>query len=41
VDWGIALIVYLIVGALLATLIARIGYTGLGVERRHRAVSAH
>ncbi len=41
IDWGIALIVYLLVGALLATLIARIGRTGVNIERRHRAVSAH
>jgi hypothetical protein len=38
VDWGIALIVYLIVGAVLASVIARIGRRGVGFERRHRVV---
>jgi hypothetical protein len=41
IDWGIALLVYLVAGAVLASLIARIGYGGLRAERRHRAVSAH
>jgi hypothetical protein len=41
VDWGIALLAFLIVGAVLARLIARIGYGGVRFERRHRAVSAH
>ncbi len=41
IDWGIALLVYLVAGAVLARLIARIGYGGLRAERRHRAVSAH
>ncbi len=37
VDWGIALIVYLIVGALIANLIAAIGRGGLRLERSRRA----
>lgn len=41
VDWGIALVVYLLVGALLARLIASVGYSGLRFERRHRAVPTH
>jgi len=41
IDWGIAAIVYLVVGAVLASLIARVGYGGLRAERRHRAISAH
>ncbi len=41
VDWGIALIVFLVVGAILSRLIARIGYGGLRFERRHRSVSAN
>ena len=41
VNWGIALIVYLVVGAVLARIIARIGYRGVRFERRHRTVSAH
>lgn len=38
VDWGIALIAYLIVGAVVAGLVARIGGVGVGFERRHRAL---
>ncbi len=38
VDWGIALVAYLIVGAVLASLIARIGRGGVRFERRHRAL---
>jgi len=41
VDWGIAMLVYLFVGAVLSRIIARIGYGGLRFERRHRTVSAH
>jgi hypothetical protein len=41
IDWGIAAIVYLIVGALLAGLIARIGRGGLRFERRHRPAASH
>jgi hypothetical protein len=37
VNWGIALIVYLIVGAVIARLIARVGRRGLRFERRRRA----
>jgi hypothetical protein len=36
VNWGIALVVYLVVGALLASMIARIGRGGVRFERRHR-----
>ncbi|HTD08521.1 MAG TPA: hypothetical protein VK680_06495 [Solirubrobacteraceae bacterium] len=36
VDWGIALLVYLIVGAIVAKVIARIGRGGLLFERSHR-----
>ncbi len=38
VNWGIALVVYLIVGAVIASMIARIGRRGVGFERRHRAL---
>jgi hypothetical protein len=37
VDWGIALLVYLIAGAFISRLIARIGRGGLRFERSHRA----
>jgi hypothetical protein len=36
-DWGIALLVYLIVGGVIARAIAGIGRGGLLFERRHRA----
>lgn len=38
VNWGIALVVYLIVGAVIASMIARVGRRGVGFERRHRAL---
>jgi hypothetical protein len=41
VDWGIALLVYLLLGAVLARIIAKIGYGGLRFERRHRAIPTH
>lgn len=41
VNWGIALVVYLLVGAAIASFIARIGYGGLRFERRHRAAVTH
>jgi hypothetical protein len=41
VDWGIALIVYLIVGALLAGFIARLGRSGVLFERSHRTAPGH
>jgi len=41
VDWGIALIVYLIAGAFLASVVARIGRGGLRFEDRHRAAPSH
>ena len=37
VDWGIALVVYLIVGALIANVIRGIGRGGVRFERTHRA----
>ncbi len=37
VDWGIALVAYLIVGALIASVIARIARGGLRYEQTHRA----
>jgi hypothetical protein len=39
VDWGIAIVVYLIVGALIARSIARVGRSGLRYERSHRLAS--
>ena len=39
VDWGIAAIVYLVVGALIAGYIRRIGSRGLGFGRRHRTAT--
>jgi hypothetical protein len=41
VDWGIALIVYLLLGAVLSSLIARIGRGGLRFERTRRTVPTH
>jgi hypothetical protein len=42
IDWGIAAVVYLIVGALVAGVIARVGRGGLRFERRHRPpVASH
>jgi hypothetical protein len=41
VDWGIALVVYLIVGALIAGMIARVGRGGLRFGQRHRTVASH
>jgi hypothetical protein len=41
VDWGIALIAYLIVGAAIAGFIARVGRGGLRFERSRRAASSH
>jgi hypothetical protein len=41
VDWGIALVVYLIVGAIVSSLIARIGRRGVRFERTHRTVPSH
>jgi hypothetical protein len=41
IDWGIALIVYLLVGAVLASLIARVGRGGLRFERTHRTAPNH
>jgi hypothetical protein len=41
VDWGIALLVYLFVGAMISRLIAGLGRGGLRFERRHRAITTH
>jgi hypothetical protein len=41
VDWGIALLAYLLVGSILARFIAGIGRGGLRFERRHRAIPTH
>jgi hypothetical protein len=38
VDWGIALLGYLIVGALIARSISRLGRSGLRFERSHRPI---
>jgi hypothetical protein len=38
VDWGIAIVVYLVVGAVIAGAIARVGRGGLRYEETHRAV---
>ncbi len=40
VDWGIAAVVYLVVGAIIAGYIRRIGSRGLGFERRHRTAAS-
>jgi hypothetical protein len=40
VNWGIAAIVYLVVGAAIAGLIARVGRGGLRFERSHRPASS-
>lgn len=37
IDWGIALLVYLIVGAMVSKMIAGVGRGGLLFERSHRA----
>jgi hypothetical protein len=41
VNWGIALIVFLIVGVVISRIIAGVGRTGLRFEERHRAVPTH
>jgi hypothetical protein len=41
VDWGIAVLAYLIVGAIVSRLIAGVGRGGVRFERRHRAVPTH
>ena len=38
VDWGIALIVYLVAGSIVSGLISRIGRGGVRFERAHRTV---
>jgi hypothetical protein len=41
VDWGIALVAYLVVGALIAGFIARLGRSGVLFGRSHRAAPSH
>jgi hypothetical protein len=41
VDWGIALLAYLLAGSILARFIARIGRGGVRFERRHRVIPTH
>ncbi|HSZ15035.1 MAG TPA: hypothetical protein VK790_13450 [Solirubrobacteraceae bacterium] len=41
VDWGIALIAYLIVGSLLSRLIAGVGLGGVRFGRAHRTATTH
>jgi hypothetical protein len=41
VDWGIALLAYLLVGGVIAQLIARVGHGGHRFERRHRPMPMH
>jgi hypothetical protein len=41
VDWGIALLAYLLVGSIISRLIAGIGRGGMRFERRHRAIPTH
>jgi hypothetical protein len=40
VDWGIALIAYLIVGAVIASAIARLGMGGVRFRRSHGALAS-
>ena len=40
VDWGIALLVYLIVGGIVSSVIARIGRGGMHFEHSHRTAPA-
>lgn len=39
VDWGIAIVVYLVVGALIARLIGNLGRGGVRFEQSHRPAS--
>jgi hypothetical protein len=41
VNWGIALIVYLLVGAIIARVIFKLGRSGLRFEQRHRTSTAN
>jgi hypothetical protein len=41
VDWGLAVLAYLLAGAIIARFIARIGRGSLRFERRHRAIPTH
>lgn len=38
-NWGIAAIVYLLIGGLIASFIRRLGVRGLELDRRHRAAA--
>lgn len=38
IDWGVALLVYLIGGGLIARMISRVGFGGMRFDRAHRAV---
>jgi len=41
VNWGIALLAYLVVGAIVSSLIARVGRGGVRFERSHRTAPTH
>jgi hypothetical protein len=41
VDWGLAVLAYLLAGAIIARFIAAIGRRGLRFERRHRGIPTH
>jgi hypothetical protein len=41
IDWGIAVLAYLIVGSLISRVIAGIGRGGVGYEHRHGAASSY
>jgi hypothetical protein len=41
VDWGIALLAYLLVGGLIAGMIGRVGRGGLRFGQRHRTLPSH
>jgi hypothetical protein len=41
IDWGLAVLAYLLAGAIVARFIGAIGRRGLRFERRHRAIPTH
>jgi hypothetical protein len=41
VDWGLAVLAYLLAGAIISRFIAAIGRGGVRFERRHRAIPTH
>jgi hypothetical protein len=41
VNWGIAVLAFLLVGVIVSRLIAAVGRSGVRFERRHRAVPMH